>query len=169
MNEALALARPAEDLPLLDAYSQAVVAVVDAVGPSVASLSVLEESARSRGRGAQLISPWSGSRQARSPSWLSTEGPGAPGTAGDRHRQPARVRVHGHRRRAERARPLASRAGWRVRRDGDLLVSFAGEPVETIDSLQQALCGWPPGKPVLLGLLRGGAPLEVTAFPVAAE
>jgi S1-C subfamily serine protease len=50
-------------------------------------------------------------------------------------------------------------------RDGDQLVGFDGRPVTRVDELQAILRDWPPGKPAVLDLLRGGRRLSVTAFP----
>jgi len=48
---------------------------------------------------------------------------------------------------------------------GDVVVSFAGQPVQAPDDLQALLVTTAIGSPVNLGLIRGGAPTELTITP----
>lgn len=52
---------------------------------------------------------------------------------------------------------------------GDRIVSFAGEPVDSWAQLQAAIRAASPGEPVRIGVLRDGAPLELTATPISSE
>jgi S1-C subfamily serine protease len=64
--------------------------------------------------------------------------------------------------RSVEARSPAAAAGLR---DGDLIVSFEGHPVTTVDDLHRLLRDWSPGRPASLRLLRRGQPLTVEIRP----
>lgn len=60
----------------------------------------------------------------------------------------------------------ATKAGLR---DGDLIVAFAGQPVDGVDALHRALTDYPPGLPALLAVIRGAEKLGMSIQPIARE
>jgi len=62
----------------------------------------------------------------------------------------------------ERGGP-ASKAGLR---EGDWVISYAGQPVRGIDDLHRFLSQWQPGQEVALELLRGGEKMTLKVNPV---
>jgi len=60
----------------------------------------------------------------------------------------------------------ADRAGLR---DGDLLVAFAGKPIDSVDDLHRILRDWAPGAAAELTIVRRGQMLEVAITPSEAR
>jgi S1-C subfamily serine protease len=50
-------------------------------------------------------------------------------------------------------------------REGDFLVSVNGHPVGSVDDVHRLLISWPIGRPLVLGVLRGSARLELAVTP----
>jgi S1-C subfamily serine protease len=91
------------------------------------------------------------------------------GVAG-RERVVDRRLARAHRLTAERAVELVSVEGGSPAaaaglREGDLVVALDGHPVEAVDDMHRLLAGWPIGRPVRVGVLRGAEHLDLLAVP----
>jgi len=161
---------------LLDAYSKAVIAVVEAVGPAVVSISVGQETSRSEfepmGAGSGFaITPdgylLTNSHMVADAKKIETtfmDGRRLEATliGMDASTDLAVIRVNAS------ALPYAELGESSGLRTGDLVVAINQNEVTSVDDMFRILAEWPVGQRLILTVIRGKERIEMSIAPIEA-